>query len=357
MTQRMLTINVDTGENIFSHYFDDCAVTMPSVPTYKRELVLSHYNDGVPALTISKMLNISRNAVRNIIKKAREGFPITDKPRTGRPSKLSARMKRALVLSSKAGPFQTARQVRDSCNLEGVVSVDTIKRVLRQNNLLGRTAASKPNLTKVQKRKRLLWCKKHLQCDSDFWGKVIYSDETRFDLHPKTRIIVRRPPGKRLADRYTKKTMKFSPGLMIWGAVRSDGTTVLEQCQGNVDSIEYQRILNEALPNIYTRRHLLQQDGATCHTSVSTKKYFAEKRVKILENWPPQSPDLNIIENLWSDLKVKVYSRAPTTVNELWQYIQDEWNNFSTERIQKLYETIPRRVKAVVKAGGGSTKY
>lgn len=330
---------------------------MPSVPLYKRELVVRHYNDGLPASKISKMLNISRNAVRNIIKKTSEGFPVIDKPRTGRPSKLSARMERALIIASKKGPFLTARQVRNSCNLQDTISVDTTKRVLRQNNLFGRTAAPVPNLTKVQKRKRLLWCKQHLEDDANFWNKVIFSDETKFDLHPKTRKIVRRPPGKRLADKYTKKTVKFSPGLMIWGAVRSDGTTVLERCEGNVDSLEYQRILNEALPKIYTRRHLLQQDGATCHTSASTKHYLDVKRVKLLENWPPQSPDLNIIENLWNDLKEIVYSKGPQNLDELWEFIHDEWNNFSVERIQKAYQSIPRRIKAVVKAGGGSTKY
>jgi transposase len=330
---------------------------MPSIPIYKRELVAQHHRQGVPALRIAKMLNISRNAVRNLISKIRESFPVTDKPRSGRPSKLSSRAQSNLVIVSKREPFLTARQARDSCGLQGVISVDTAKRVLRQNQLYGRTAASKPNLTKVQRRKRLLWCKQHLQRNTEFWKAVIYSDETKFDLHPKARVSVRRPPGQRFKERYTKKTSKFSPGLMIWGAVRSDGKTVLERCQGNVDSVEYQRILNVALPKIYTRRHQFQQDGATCHTSASTRQYLAWKRVKILENWPPQSPDLNIIENLWSELKVKVYSRAPKTLEELWQYIQDEWNAFPADRIHKQFESIRRRIQAVVKADGGLTKY
>ena len=98
---------------------------------------------------------------------------------------------------------------------------------------------------------------------------------------------------------------------MVWGAVRSDGTTVLERCEDNVDSLKYQQILNKVLPMIYTRRHLLQQDRATCHTTVSIK------RVKLLEKWPLPSPDLNIIENLWNDLKESVYSQTWTSYGNL----------------------------------------
>ncbi|KAJ3442125.1 transposable element-related [Anaeramoeba flamelloides] len=43
---------------------------------------------------------------------------------------------------------------------------------------------------------------------------------------------------------------------------------------------------------------ILMQDGAPAHTSRSTKEYLS-KKCSVLENWPPNSPDLNPIENLW----------------------------------------------------------
>ena len=45
---------------------------------------------------------------------------------------------------------------------------------------------------------------------------------------------------------------------------------------------------------------IFQHDGAPCHRYASTVKYLEEKAVRMLPNWPPQSPDLNINENIWS---------------------------------------------------------
>ena len=68
-------------------------------------------------------------------------------------------------------------------------------------------------------------------------------------------------------------------------------------------------------------------------------------------------PDLNIIENLWQDLKLKVKDGNPVNVNDLWQYCQEEFDNISDEYVKKLYNPLPQRVKCVVTAKGGSSKY
>ena len=124
-----------------------------------------------------------------------------------------------------------------------------------------------------------------------------------------------------------------------------------------MDSGEYQRILSEALQSIYTRRYFFQQDGATCHTSASTKQFMADRQIKLLPNWPPQSPDLNIIENLWDDAKAMVEKRCPTTIDEVLHFFSEEWEKISAQRIQNLFKSMPQRVKAVVLAKGGNTKY
>ena len=41
----------------------------------------------------------------------------------------------------------------------------------------------------------------------------------------------------------------------------------------------------------------LQQDNALAHNSILPKTWFFENVLEILENWPPNSPDINIIEN------------------------------------------------------------
>lgn len=75
--------------------------------------------------------------------------------------------------------------------------------------------------------------------------------------------------------------------------------------------------------------------------------------------WPAQSPDMNPIEHLWEHLKRKLhkYNDPPKGVWELWDRVVEEWNKIPPEVCQKLVESMPRRLEAVVKAKGGHTKY
>ncbi len=76
-------------------------------------------------------------------------------------------------------------------------------------------------------------------------------------------------------------------------------------------------------------------------------------------DWPAQSPDLNPIEHLWFQLKNKLnsYPTQPSSIHELWECVQEQWETFTEEECMKLIESMPRRVDAVLKAKGGHTKY
>ncbi|GFV59902.1 transposable element Tcb2 transposase [Trichonephila clavipes] len=72
-------------------------------------------------------------------------------------------------------------------------------------------------------------------------------------------------------------------------------------------------------------------------------------------NWPTRSPDINPIEHLCNVLEqgVKGYHTAPTNLTELWAALANIWLVISVERFQKLVESMPRRVSAVIEARGG----
>jgi len=71
-------------------------------------------------------------------------------------------------------------------------------------------------------------------------------------------------------------------------------------------------------------------------------------------SWPAQSPDLNPIEHLWTTLKQKIvdYEVPAKGVWELWEQTSAEWENITAEDCQKLIESMPRRLQAVIKAKG-----
>ena len=62
-----------------------------------------------------------------------------------------------------------------------------------------------------------------------------------------------------------------------------------------INSLKYQEVLAASyIPN-HKRGQILQQDGAPSHTSISTSKFLKAKKIKVLQDWPAQSPDMNII--------------------------------------------------------------
>ena len=74
-------------------------------------------------------------------------------------------------------------------------------------------------------------------------------------------------------------------------------------------------------------------------------------------NFPPQSPDLNPIENLWDHLKREKVKHRSTNKDNLWDVLNQSWNNIKPEVLIKLVHSMPNRVNAVLKAKGGHTKY
>ncbi len=67
---------------------------------------------------------------------------------------------------------------------------------------------------------------------------------------------------------------------------------------------------------------------------------------------PPQSPDLNPIEQLWDvvEREIRIMDVQPTNLQQLCDAIMSIWTKISEECFQHLVESIPRRIKAVLKA-------
>ena len=94
-----------------------------------------------------------------------------------------------------------------------------------------------------------------------------------------------------------------------------------------------------------------------CSTSLIRTKWFSEKELEIFENWPPNSPDINIIENVWSLLKKRVFERRPKNIEELWAFCQEEFERIPLEYIQNLYSSIPDRLNKIVQCNGKNIKF
>ena len=103
---------------------------------------------------------------------------------------------------------------------------------------------------------------------------------------------------------------------------------------------------------------IFQQDNDPKHRCKVATAFLLKKRINCLP-WPPSSPDLNIIEHVWDQLDHLIRARKslPHNHEEMWIALQEEWGNISQESLDSLYESMPLRIQAVIKARGGNTKY
>jgi len=90
-------------------------------------------------------------------------------------------------------------------------------------------------------------------------------------------------------------------------------------------------------------------------------RYWCKEHEDALQHlsWPAKLPDLNIIGPLWSVLENRVRSRLPppSPLKQLEDVLREECNSISLQTIQNLYESIPRRIQAVLQANGNPTPY
>ena len=157
---------------------------------------------------------------------------------------------------------------------------------------------------------------------------------------------------------FTQKTVKFGGGkIMVWGYIQYGGVREICRVDGTINSQKYQEVLATSyIPN-HKRGHILQQDGAPSNTSISTSKFLKAKQIKVLQDWPAQSPDLNIIEHMWGRMKEEALKMKPKNLDELWEACKTAFFAIPDDFINKLYDSLPNRMDAVLQAHGSHTRY
>jgi hypothetical protein len=94
-------------------------------------------------------------------------------------------------------------------------------------------------------------------------------------------------------------------------------------------------------------------DNASCHTSKATREFMKLEDIRVVDGWPAQAADLNLIENLWSVLQDRLSRMNHRTFDGFKQHMKEAWGSISPETIHNLYGSWEGRFREVIARNGG----
>ncbi len=154
-------------------------------------------------------------------------------------------------------------------------------------------------------------------------------------------------------------------GVMVWGIYSWDTLGPLVPVEHCLNATAYLSIVADHVHPFMTTVYpssdsYFQQDNVPCHKAAIISDWFLEHDNEFsLLKWPPQSPDLNQIEHLWDvvERKIRIMDVQLTNIQQLCDAIVSIWTRISEECFQHLVESMPWRIKAVLKENWGPTRY
>lgn len=254
----------------------------------------------------------------------------------------------------------------------------TVRRFLKAQGFRHVNAVRKPLLSERTVNKRKEFAKRFRNWTPRNWRRIIFSDEKVFKMRPGGRIKCWRHIGeKKIVAKYVQGVVQNSQGIMVWAAISGKGKLVFKRMPERVKSKEYQdtirSVLNFVKPryafckfdliynSFFTRSTLyrFQQDNAPVHKSRSTMRFLRRKGVRLFMGgqWPPSSPDMNIIEHIWPKVSKKLLGQTFNTKDELWNALKIAFSQISAQDILRLYDSLPSRLQALAEAKGRHTRY
>lgn len=329
-----------------------------------RTEIVTKYNLGISAIAIANEYAIPRQTVYYQINKYKKTGKVNNVHRIGRNRKTTRPEDRLIIRKFQSDPFLTPKKAalewNSCCNNH--ISERTVRRRLKEANINTYVARPIPFISPKNKIKRLEFAKKYVGRPSSFWQSVLWTDESSFEFHSsKKKVFVK------LCQKLRKKVAPVMPKIshgggtvMFWGSISFKGVGDLIPIVGTMNQNQYLKILNEhAFPSgdrLIGESFVLQQDNAPCHKSKMIKTFMTENCIETLD-WPPQSPDLNVIENVWSYIKRKRTADLSRTREETIEEVTKLWEDIPLELLQSLINSVPNRLQKVINAKGGYIFY
>ncbi|GFX76019.1 transposable element Tcb2 transposase [Trichonephila clavipes] len=287
---------------------------------------------------------------------------------SGRPRGTTPADDRYIVLQARRNRRQTAEEIaRHTTQATGrPISRFTVARRLHGGGLFARRPVRSVPLTPAHRRRRSLWCREHRNWRDNEWGRVLFTDESRFSLSSDShRILIWREQEAAIIPRTSLKgtgmevvmfsfeeascLVDLSTDLHIFDAGSVNGTRYCNEIL-----LPYVRFFRGAMG----LQFLFMDDNTPCHHTVAAKQLLESEDIERMD-WPARSPDLNPIEHVWDFLGRRLAARTlpPVTILELRLALQDEWAAMPQQLIDTLILSMGRRCETCLAVRGDHIPY
>lgn len=327
---------------------------------FKRHLaVFLHLYSHGPKLSVpatAKLIQKSEGFVKKWTQQYKREKNVNDQPNI-KPNRAStSKEDKRIVKVFEENPGLSLRQGVERLRRSNInVSRETLRKRLHEKTLKYRSTIKKPLLTPLHIEKRLRWATENLTTN---WSQVIYTDESSFWLsNPLTHTW------STAKNRTVVRTVKHSAKVHVYGAFCEAGFGKLTVFTGNLNAQRmcelYKSTLLPTARKFYgadNSNWLLLEDNDPKHKSRLCNAWKEENGIEQMV-WPPQSPDCNPIENVWSIIKQRLKGKRIRTTKELSAFLRRQWNSFSREYAQNLSQSMSTRCARVIDKQGEWIKY
>uniref|UniRef100_A0A8C1UPJ7 Transposable element Tcb1 transposase n=1 Tax=Cyprinus carpio TaxID=7962 RepID=A0A8C1UPJ7_CYPCA len=251
---------------------------------------------------------------------------------------------------------------RDNPSMQNTISERTTCRALKQKGYSSRRPHRVPLLSAKNRKRRLQFAQAHQNWTMEDWKNVAWSDESRFLLQNSDgRVRICHKEHESMDPTCLVSTVYAGGGgVMVWGIFSWHTLGPLVPIEHRLNATAYLSIVSDHVHPFMTTVYpssdgYFQQYNAPCHKAQIISDWFLEHDNEFtLLKWPPQSPDLNPIEHLWDvvEREIRIMDVQLANRQQLHDAIISIWTKISEECFQHLVESMPRRIKAVLKAKG-----
>lgn len=366
---------------------------------HKRTKIVTGHEYGLSRRQLFQKTGVPEATIPGIVSRYRHQISAKSSPRSGRPPAISSEEIKHVLDIIDRQPFTSPKDLIVKARL--TCCERTLKRALAREGIYHQPALRRPLLKDHHAKARLIFAQKHLRKPISWWRRVLFTDETTiargdgertlYVWCAKVREILAMTPfaptritnhtiflqkDRLLPKNVQPKAKPTRHSQMFWAGFSWYTRSALTPLQGDplakkggVSGNTIRALYEDVLPTVCEPGTIFLQDNAPTHTARVVQDFLSEfasaHGITILD-WPPYSPDLNPIENLWKILKENIYKKDPelATLNSN-QESKDRlirvavgcWHEIKEKVLRDLVKSMRRRMAAVIAAKGWYTKY